>query len=97
MEERETGTVKWFSNDKGYGFIKRSDGTNLFVHRSDIRGEGLATLKGADRVEFGVARAQKGLQAQDVVVVGAGERAVVNGDEDESIRPGERELEQQVP
>ena len=91
MEEREAGTVKWFSNDKGYGFIERSNYTDVFVHHSGIRGEGFKTLNDGDWVTFEVVQGQRGPQAQDVVVLGEGARAVVNGDDDESGRPRERE------
>lgn len=69
MAERETGTVKWFSNSKGYGFIERDAGDDIFVHYSDIRGEGYRSLREGQRVEFTVGQGQKGPQAQDVVVV----------------------------
>jgi len=67
MSERETGTVKWFNNSKGYGFIGRDGGEDVFVHHSGIRGEGFKTLDEGDRVEFVVESSPKGPQATDVV------------------------------
>jgi CspA family cold shock protein len=67
MSERETGTVKWFSNAKGYGFIEREQGEDVFVHFSAIRSEGYRTLKEGQRVEFTVTTGKKGLQAEDVM------------------------------
>ena len=67
MSERETGTVKWFSNEKGYGFISREGGEDVFVHHTGIQGEGFKTLDEGERVEFTVVQGTKGLQASDVV------------------------------
>ena len=67
MAERETGTVKWFNNTKGYGFIQREKGEDVFVHFRQIRGEGYRTLNEGQKVEFTVTQGQKGLQAEDVV------------------------------
>lgn len=69
MAERETGTVKWFDNAKGWGFITRSSGDDVFVHYTSVRGEGYRTLEDGQQVEFEVVQGAKGLQAQDVVVV----------------------------
>ncbi len=69
MNERTSGTVKWFDNSKGYGFIQREGGADIFVHYSAIRGDGHRSLLDGQRVEFNVTRGQKGLQAEDVVVV----------------------------
>ena len=66
MSERETGTVKWFDNSKGYGFIQRSAGEDVFVHFRAIQGDGYRTLNEGQRVEFSVVQGQKGLQAEDV-------------------------------
>jgi CspA family cold shock protein len=63
---KEQGTVKWFNNDKGYGFISREAGDDVFVHHTAIAGTGHKSLNEGDRVEFDVARGPKGLQAQDV-------------------------------
>ncbi|MOA06375.1 Major cold shock protein CspA [compost metagenome] len=66
MAGRETGTVKWFNDAKGYGFIQRESGPDVFVHFRAIRGEGHRSLIEGQRVEFEVAHGQKGLQAEDV-------------------------------
>jgi cold shock protein len=70
MSERVTGTVKWFNGAKGYGFIQREGGPDVFVHHSAIRGEGFKNLEEGQRVEFTVEQGPKGLQASDVVVSG---------------------------
>ncbi len=59
----ETGTVKWFNNAKGYGFITRANGEDLFVHFKSILGEGYKTLKQGQQVEFDIEEGAKGLQA----------------------------------
>lgn len=69
MAERETGTVKWFNSTKGYGFITRNKGEDLFVHYSAIRGKGYRMLAEGQQVEFLVAEGNKGPQAQDVVIL----------------------------
>jgi len=63
------GTVKWFSNEKGYGFIEREGGEDVFVHFSAIQGDGYKSLTEGQRVEFEVVQGQKGLQAANVQVV----------------------------
>ena len=63
MEERETGTVKWFNNGKGYGFIEREGGDDVFVHYSEIEGDGFKSLDEGQRGEFAVTEGDKGLQA----------------------------------
>ena len=65
----EKGTVKWFNNAKGYGFIKRSTGEDVFVHYKSIAGEGYKTLKEGENVEFDVEQGPKGLQAVNVTKV----------------------------
>ncbi len=72
MAERERGKVKWFNNSKGYGFIERAQGDDIFVHYSAIQIEGYRTLKDGQEVEFTVQTGAKGLQAEEVVPV-AGE------------------------
>ena len=64
---KEQGTVKWFSNEKGYGFIRRESGEDVFVHHSAIQASGFKSLNEGDMVEFTVAKGPKGLQAQEVV------------------------------
>lgn len=69
MSEKETGTVKWFNGAKGYGFIERAEGEDVFVHFNAIVGEGYRNLEDGQRVEFKVTQGQKGLQAEEVVVI----------------------------
>ena len=70
MDDRVTGTVKWFNGAKGYGFIAPDDGgEDVFVHFSAIQSEGYRNLDEGDRVEFTVEQGQKGLQATNVVKV----------------------------
>jgi len=64
-----TGTVKWFNNEKGYGFIAREGGDDVFVHFSNIQSGGYRTLEEGQRVEFDVAPGRKGEEAQNVRVV----------------------------
>jgi len=66
MSERITGTVKWFSRTKGYGFITQPSGPDVFVHYSAITGEGFRNLDEGQQVEFTVQQGPKGLQAADV-------------------------------
>jgi len=66
VTEKETGTVKWFNDAKGYGFISREVGEDVFVHFSAIEGEGFRSLSENQRVEFGVEQGPKGLQAVQV-------------------------------
>ena len=68
MAERETGTVKWFNNTKGFGFVQREQGEDVFVHYSSIRGDGFKSLEEGQKVEFTLGLGQKGPQANDVVV-----------------------------
>jgi len=67
VAERVTGTVKWFNRTKGYGFIQREGGEDVFVHFSAIRGEGFRNLEEGDQVEFNIESSPKGPQAVDVV------------------------------
>jgi len=69
LSERETGTVKWFNSNKGFGFITREDGNDIFVHYSAIQGDGFRSLQEEQRVEFTVTEGDKGPQAQQVVVL----------------------------
>lgn len=66
MSERIIGTVKWFNGSKGYGFIEREGGEDVFVHYSAIQGDGFRNLEEGQRVEFEVERGPKGLQASNV-------------------------------
>ncbi|MEM7365485.1 MAG: cold-shock protein [Pseudomonadota bacterium] len=64
-----TGTVKWFNEEKGFGFIEQSEGPDVFAHFSAIVGDGYRTLKEGQAVEFNVTQGQKGLQAENIVVI----------------------------
>lgn len=66
MSDRETGTVKWFNDQKGYGFIAREEGDDVFVHYSNIEGHGFRTLMEGERVEFTVEQGEKGPAARNV-------------------------------
>lgn len=69
MAEKETGTVKWFNDAKGYGFIERSEGEDVFVHHSAIVAEGFKSLREGQQVEFEATQGDKGMQAVEVVAV----------------------------
>ena len=69
MSERITGTVKWFNASKGYGFISREDGKDVFVHFSAIQKQGFRTLDEGQQVEFAIEDTPRGPQAIDVVPV----------------------------
>ena len=69
MSDRIQGTVKWFNGSKGYGFIAREGGEDVFVHFSAIQGDGYRNLEEGQRVEFSVTQGSKGLQAASVVVL----------------------------
>ena len=69
MSEKEQGTVKWFNGSKGYGFIEKDSGGDVFVHYNAIIGDGYRNLDEGQRVEFTVVQGQKGPQAQDVMVI----------------------------
>jgi CspA family cold shock protein len=74
-EMAEVGTVKWFNNDKGYGFIKRDSGEDVFVHHTAIQSSGYRTLNEGEKVEFEVKQGPKGLQAENVRRVGDNQQA----------------------
>ncbi|MBI3944249.1 MAG: cold-shock protein [Chloroflexi bacterium] len=69
MNTRTTGTVKWFNSAKGYGFISREGGPDVFVHYSAIQGAGYRNLNEGDKVEFTVENGPKGPQASNVIVL----------------------------
>lgn len=69
MMTRTSGTVKWFSKDKGYGFIKQDDGPDVFVHHTAIQSSGYRTLEEGERVEFDIVEEPKGLKAANVTRV----------------------------
>ena len=69
MAARERGTVKWFNSEKGFGFIEREKGGDVFVHFKAISAEGYKSLSEGQRVEFSVTQGPKGLQAEDVKVI----------------------------
>ena len=69
MSEKVTGTVKWFSDQKGFGFIEHGGGTDVFVHHSAIMAEGFRTLAEGDKVEFSIEQGPKGPNAADVHVI----------------------------
>ncbi|MGD8965933.1 MAG: cold-shock protein [Anaerolineae bacterium] len=69
MTERQTGTVKWFNDSKGFGFISREAGEDVFVHHSNIDGGGFRSLSENQRVEFDVEQGPKGLRAVHVTTL----------------------------
>ncbi|MDX1749635.1 MAG: cold shock domain-containing protein [Methylophaga sp.] len=69
MAEQVTGTVKWFNDAKGFGFIERADGPDVFVHHSAIKSDGFRTLKEGQAVTMEVTQGQKGPQAENVVPI----------------------------
>jgi cold shock protein len=69
MDNRITGTVKWFNASKGYGFIERQGGPDIFVHFTAIESEGFRTLQEGQQVEFSIEQGPKGLQAASVKII----------------------------
>jgi CspA family cold shock protein len=69
MSTTTTGTVKWFNESKGFGFIEQENGPDVFAHFSSIEGSGFKTLAEGQRVEFNVTQGQKGLQAENIVAI----------------------------
>lgn len=66
MSDRQTGTVKWFNDAKGFGFISRENGEDVFVHFRAIQGDGFKSLQEGQQVTFKLVQGQKGLQADEV-------------------------------
>ena len=69
MSEKQQGTVKWFNGNKGYGFIERDNGEDVFVHYNAIEGEGYKSLDEGDKVQFEIGQGPKGLQATKVTKI----------------------------
>ena len=69
MSDRVIGTVKWFNNSKGYGFLARENGPDVFVHFSAIQSDGFKSLEEGQRVEFSIEKGPKGLQAVRVITL----------------------------
>ena len=69
MADRETGIVKWFNDSKGFGFIERNGGSDVFVHHSAIQGEGFKSLSEGQQVEFEMVQGTKGPAAEGVVAL----------------------------
>ncbi|MFC1936690.1 cold-shock protein [Chloroflexota bacterium] len=69
MSEKEQGTVKWFNDAKGFGFIERESGDDVFVHHTAIMADGFRSLAEGQRVEFTVVQGQKGPQAEQVTLL----------------------------
>lgn len=69
MSDKTTGTVKWFNESKGFGFIEQESGPDVFAHFSAIQGSGFKTLAEGQRVEFTVTQGQKGPQAENIVAL----------------------------
>ena len=69
MSVREQGIVKWFNDSKGFGFIQRNSGEDIFVHFRAMQGDGYRSLQDGQKVEFIVVEGQKGLQAEEVTKV----------------------------
>jgi len=67
-QKEVTGTVKWFNDNKGYGFIEQEGGADVFVHFSSIQGDGFKTLKEGQKVTMDITPGQKGLQAENVIM-----------------------------
>ena len=69
MSEKTMGTVKWFNEAKGFGFIERESGSDVFAHFRAINGTGFRTLQEGQKVEFTVTESEKGPQAEDITVI----------------------------
>ncbi len=69
MSDKVTGTVKWFNETKGFGFISQESGPDVFAHFSAIQGDGFKTLAEGQKVEFNITQGQKGPQAENIVAI----------------------------
>ncbi|WP_096086268.1 cold-shock protein [Agaribacterium haliotis] len=69
MSEKVTGTVKWFNDSKGFGFIEQEGGPDVFAHFSAIQGDGFRSLAEGQQVQFKITEGQKGLQAEEIVAI----------------------------
>jgi len=69
MEKRENGTVRWFNSAKGYGFIQRENGEDIFAHYSSITGAGFRSLEEGQKVSFEVFESERGLQAKNIKII----------------------------
>jgi CspA family cold shock protein len=88
--EHASGTVKWFSQEKGFGFVTRDDGTDVFVHHSGITGRGFKTLEQGEPVEFDILEEPKGLKAQNVVRLNAPEGGALGAGAEDDDNIGNR-------
>ncbi|HBQ60410.1 MAG TPA: cold-shock protein [Balneolaceae bacterium] len=79
MSDKEKGTVKWFHNSKGYGFISTETGEDAFVHYSEIQADGFKKLRRGEEVEFILDEGEKGLNAKDVVSLNPAEDQIEEG------------------
>jgi CspA family cold shock protein len=86
---REKGVVKWFSKERGYGFVRRDSGEEIFVHHSDIEMEGFASLRNGEAVEFEVFQSDRGPKARKLIPLASGRETGGDGGSDEPKR-GER-------
>jgi CspA family cold shock protein len=77
--DRQRGTVKWFSREKGWGFIRLASGDEIFVHHSDIEGEGFVNLEDDEPVEFTIEEMEKGPRARNVRSIGGGGAPTISG------------------
>ena len=69
MSEKQTGTVKWFNDSKGFGFIQRDDGPDVFAHYTNVVGEGFRSLQEGQRVSFTINKRKKGPQAENIEAI----------------------------
>lgn len=89
---RETGVVKWFSSEKGYGFVRRSNGEDVFVHHSDIDGDGYRVLRQGEPVEFETIAADRGPKARNLVRLEPERRGTPEGGESAGADRGRRRV-----